>query len=223
MVKVQENAPSYRVCPPLQNGDHLDASEFMRRYEAMEARGEHIRAELINGIVYFMYPAHIESHGKADSILQMWLANYAAYAPHVDHATNGTVRLNEESMPMPDGFLWDTEAKNAWLTDDDYLEGAPDLVAETAATSAAYDCHEKLEAYRLAGVREYLISRTLDNELDWFVLEKGSYERLSPDEKGVIRSKYFPGLWLNVPALLAKNRREVLRTLDEGLTSQGLR
>jgi putative restriction endonuclease len=223
MSLVQETPRSYRACPPLQNGDHLDAAEFMRRYEAMEARGDHFNAELINGIVYFMYPAHFASHGESDSILQMWLAHYAAYATQARHASNATVKLSRKDVPMPDGLLWDTSAKNASLTDDDYLEGSPELAAETSATSASYDTHEKFKAYQRAGIFEYIIWRTLEEELDWFMLEHGKYVRATPDEHGVIRSQYFQGLWLNAPALLSMDRREVLRTLDEGLAAQGLR
>jgi Uma2 family endonuclease len=223
MVKVQETVPSYGVCPPLQNGDHLDAAEFMRRYGAMEARGEDIKAELLDGIVYITYPIGYLSHGIANAALQMWLGRYSAYAESARHATNATVKLGRKDIPMPDGMLWDSSAKNAWLTDDDYLEGAPELVAETSASSASYDLHQKLKAYQKAGVSEYIVWRTRDDQIDWFLLEDGAYTKTVPDKDGIIRSSHFPGLWLNVPALLTKNRREVLRTLDEGLAAQGFR
>ena len=44
--------PKRRV-PPLQNGDHLSAREFLRRYQAMP---EVKKAELVNGIVYMGSP-----------------------------------------------------------------------------------------------------------------------------------------------------------------------
>jgi len=45
------------------------------------------------------------------------------------------------------------------ISQDDYIEGAPELIVEIAASSAAYDLHDKQEAYRRNGVQEYLESR----------------------------------------------------------------
>jgi Uma2 family endonuclease len=39
------------------------------------------------------------------------------------------------------------------LTEDDYVEGAPELIAEIAASSASYDLNDKLNAYRRNGVQ----------------------------------------------------------------------
>jgi hypothetical protein len=66
-------------------------------------------------------------------------------------------------------------------------------------------------------VREYLVWRTYDEAVDWFVLREDEYVRLEPDAEGILRSPHLPGLWLNTKALLAHDRRGVLRTLDEGL------
>lgn len=43
------------------------------------------------------------------------------------------------------------------------------------------------------------------------------YAPLQPDGEGILRSPHLPGLWLNVAALLAQDRRQLLRTLDDGL------
>ncbi len=219
-----EPLPKQRLqsCPPLNNGDHLSAAEFFRRYKAMEDRGDLRNAELINGIVYFMSPLSFESHGQPDSVLQHWLAHYSTYATNVEHASNATLKLGRKDMPQPDGFLWDTTASNARLTSDGYIEGAPEIVAETSASSVSYDTREKLDSYLRAGVLEYIILRTLDNELDWFVLENDEYVRLQADDQGIIRSRYFKGLWLNVPAMLAHDRRAVLRTLETGFAAAGI-
>jgi hypothetical protein len=74
---VPSPAPASKARPlPLQAGDHLSASGFLRRYEAA---GDQVQAELIDGVVYIMLPAHFEAHGKPDSILSMWLSHYAAF------------------------------------------------------------------------------------------------------------------------------------------------
>jgi Uma2 family endonuclease len=49
----------------------------------------------------------------------------------------------------------------ARISDDDYVEGAPELVAEVASSSASFDAHTKLHVYRRNGVREYLLWRIL--------------------------------------------------------------
>jgi hypothetical protein len=77
----------------------------------------------------------------------------------------------------------------------------------------------KLRAYRRNEVREYLVWRVLDRELDLFVLREGRYELLAPGEGGVIRSQVFTGLWLDRGALLAGDLARVLDTLREGLAT----
>ncbi len=101
-------------------------------------------------------------------------------------------------------------AKIARLTSDGCIEGAPLLVVEVAASSASYDLHDKLRAYRRAGTKEYIVWRTLDKAIDWFRLHEGEFLRAEPDEHGTIESSVFPGLRLSVPAMLARDRAAVL-------------
>ena len=96
---------------------------------------------------------------------------------------------------------------------------SPLLVAEIAASSASYDLHSKLEVYERGGVREYVVWRTYDSEVDWFELRDGAFKRLEPDEDGLFRSKVFPGLWLDVAALLRGDMKTVLEVLERGIAS----
>jgi len=48
-----------------------------------------------------------------------------------------------------------------------------------------------------------MVWRTLEGQLDWFVMQVDEYVALTPDAQGIVRSQVFPGLWLAVPALLA--------------------
>ncbi len=205
---------------PLHPGDHLTATEFLRRYEAA---GDQVKAELINGIVYLRFPAHFEAHGKPDSIISMWLSHYAAFTPSVERASGPTVKLSRADVPEPDSLLVvkPEAGGNCRITPDDYISGAPEFVAEVSASSASYDSHEKLEAYLRAGVREYLVWRTYDEAVDWFVLLEDEYVRLEPDAEGIVRSPHLAGLWLNTRALLAHDRPAVLQTLEEGLKARG--
>jgi Uma2 family endonuclease len=134
---------------------------------------------------------------------------------------NPTVRLDADNEPQPDACLRieETAGGQSRITEDDYLEGAPELIVEIAASSASYDLHDKLQVYRRNGVQEYLVWRVLDQAFDWFVLQDGSYVSLPIAADGILRSRVFPGLWLAVDALLAGNLVQVVATLQLGLAS----
>jgi len=101
-----------------------------------------------------------------------------------------------------------------------YLDGAPDFIAEIAASSASMDLHGKLRAYQKNGVREYVVWRVIDSAVDWFVLENNQFAPLAADENGVFCSRVFPGLWLNVPALLERDAERLWATLDAGMATR---
>jgi len=103
---------------------------------------------------------------------------------------------------------------------DDYVEGAPELVVEIAASTAAYDFYDKKSAYRRNGIQEYLVWRVYDNEFDWFCLEDGKYIKLEPNKEGYICSRVFPGLWLAVNSLLSGDMKRVLAVSKQGLDSR---
>ena len=90
---------------------------------------------------------------------------------------------------------------------------------EIAASSAAYDLHDKRRVYQRSGVQEYLALQVYEQEATWFVLREGVYEALPADAADILRSEVFPGLWLNAPAFWAGDLATVLATLQEGLAS----
>lgn len=202
--------------PPLESGDRLTRQEFERRYHAMP----HIKkAELIEGVVYVASPVRARSHGQPHAAIVGWLMVYKAATPGVSLADNATVRLDTDNEPQPDALLrlGSEVGGNSQISDDDYIEGAPELIAEIAASSASYDLNDKLNAYRRNGVQEYIVWQIYENHLDWFRLQEGRYVSLEPDAAGVIRSQVFPGLWLCVTALQEGNLAQVLAVLQEGL------
>jgi Uma2 family endonuclease len=129
--------------------------------------------------------------------------------------------LDPESAPQPDGLLFIRPDHGGQVKFDDegYIVGAPDLVAEVAASSASYDLHDKLEAYRRNGVRDYLVCRIFDQQTDWFVLREGRYEPIVPAADGSLRSTVFPGLWLDSAAVLRGDLPAVLASGQQGLNS----
>lgn len=146
------------------------------------------------------------------------LGNYSAATPGVDFYDNPTVRLDADNEPQPDAVLR-LEGGRSSISIDDYIEGAPELIVEVAASSASYDLHDKLRVYRRNGVQEYVVWRTYSQQIDWFVLEAGEYRSIAPDAVGVFRSQQFPGLWLNGEALLLGKLAEVLQVLQQGVAS----
>jgi Uma2 family endonuclease len=187
--------------PPLYAGDVLTRDEFERRYSAMP----HVKkAELVEGVVYMGSPVRHTMHGRPDGLLAGWLSRYAALTPGVDMSCNATVRLDLDNEPQPDLLLRLPEhaGGRSRVTAEGFLEGPPELIVEVAASSASYDLHQKLGVYRRSGVLEYLVLRVEENEFDWFLLAGGNYVRQSQDPDGLSRSRCFPGLVLDVAALL---------------------
>lgn len=201
---------------PLEPGDRLTRAEFERRYEAMPHL---IKAELIEGVVYMPSPVRQRRHGRPHAHLIAWLVQYEAGTPGVEVGDNSTARLDLDNEPQPDALLLIDPAHGgqARIGTDDYIEGAPELVAEVASSSASYDLHTKLHVYRRSGVREYIVWRVLEQAVDWFVLRDGQYERLLPGSDGVLRSEVFAGLWLDPAALLRGDIAAVLTAVQQGM------
>ena len=207
------------VVPPLESGDRLSRDEFERRYEAMP---EKTKAELIQGVVYVNAAGvRFRSHGGPHADIAGSLSRYQVATPGVRSAIRATIRLSDDTVPQPDVTLFvdPDRGGKVRIAADDYLEGAPELAVEVAASSASYDLHDKRDAYRRAGIEEYLVWRVLDEEFDWFKLREGCYEKVAPDESGSIGSSVLPGLRLEVTALLRGDMQVVVKTLEEGLAS----
>jgi Uma2 family endonuclease len=204
--------------PPLENGDRLSRLEFERRYAAMP----HLKkAELIEGIVYMAAALRFRNHGQPHAQLLGWLFNYQVVTPGIILADNTTVRLDRDNEPQPDVMMCldPGVGGKVKISEDDYIEGAPELIAEIAASSASYDLGDKKKAYRRNGIQEYIVWQMFENRLDWFVLQDDDYIELFPDSDGIIRSSQFPGLWLAVEPLLAGDIIQVLAVLQQGLTT----
>jgi Uma2 family endonuclease len=203
--------------PPLENGDRLTRAEFERRYAAMPRLK---KAELIEGIVHMPSPVHLSRHAKPHAQLIGWLHHYEAATPGVELADNATVRLDLDNEPQPDVILRILPKAGGQSGDspDDYVVGAPELIAEVASSSAAYDLHEKKRAYRRNGVREYLVWLVDETRVEWWELQTGEYVDL-PTEDGVLKSRVFPGLWLDAQALVLGESAKVLAQLQRGLAT----
>ncbi|MGZ3472634.1 MAG: Uma2 family endonuclease, partial [Isosphaeraceae bacterium] len=156
MSTISKPAPTrhpVELVPELENGDRLTREEFERRYEAMPNLK---KAELIEGAVYMPSPVRQRRHSRPHLHLCTWLGHYEAGTPGVEGGDNGSIRLDLDNEPQPDAFLFIQPecGGQARISSDDYVEGAPDMVAEVASSSASYDLGVKLQVYRRNGVRE---------------------------------------------------------------------
>jgi Putative restriction endonuclease len=204
--------------PPLENGDRLTRDEFERRYHAMP----HIKkAELIEGVVHMPSPVRANRHGNPHYQFITWTGMYTTVTPGVYGFDNSTVRLDVHNEPQPDVALVIDPARGgqARISADDYIEYSPELVAEVAALSVSIDTNTKAEVYRRTGVREYIIWRVLDEEIDWFVLRDEQFVALVPDAEGIYRSEIFPGLWLDPAAMIRGDRKRLREVLGRGTSS----
>ena len=191
----------------LENGDRLNRLDFERRYTASNIK----KAELIEGIVYVASPLRFTPHAEPHGRIIGWLIAYQAMASGLKVGIEPTVRLDADNEPQPDAVLFRLGG-NAQIDEDGYITGAPELIVEIAASTVSYDLHAKKRAYECNGVNEYIVWRTLEQAIDWFVLENGQYVRLAPDTAGIIHSRQFEGLQLNVSAILTGDMSLVLRS-----------
>jgi Uma2 family endonuclease len=202
--------------PPLQNGDRLTRAEFERRWDAMP---EVNKAELIEGVVYMPPAASLSvDHGAPHFDLITWLGLYRILTPGVGGADNASIRFDDENVPQPDALLriLETRGGHCRVSNDRILENGPELIAEIANTTVAFDLGIKKKVYRRFGVEEYIVWRVPDRIVDWFELRDGHYSPLDPGPDGVIRSKVFPGLWLDPTALVTGNSAQLLAVAQLG-------
>jgi Uma2 family endonuclease len=199
----------------LHSGDRMTQQEFHRLYELTP---EGFRAELIGGIVYVASPLKLR-HGRNHLPLGAAFFLYEGNTPGVETGDNVTVKLGADSEVQPDLFMriLPEYGGQSSTTNDDYVLGAPELVAEIAHTSQSIDLHGKQADYAKYGVLEYLVVSLIEKKLRWFDLAAG--RELFPDADHVYRMRTFPGLWIDSVALLERNSGRLFDTLQKGLAT----
>jgi Uma2 family endonuclease len=207
--------------PLLDTGYRLSQPEFHRRYELMP---EVKRAELIEGVVFMGSPLS-RTHSDATAILVTWLGCYSAATPGTTTGVGASTILDHDNEYQPDAHLLiePRQGGQSGLHEGKYIKGAPELVVEVALSSLAHDLHAKRDVYRRNGVREYLVWSLPEARLHWFDFAAGDDARIAPDARGLLRSRVFPGLWLDAAALLAGDLKKVLAVARRGLAGADYR
>jgi Uma2 family endonuclease len=202
--------------PPLRDGDRLTSDEFMRRWEAMP---DLKHAELLDGIVYMPSPVSLP-HADFHSPLAMWLSVYSAHTPGCRSGIQGTWIMGERDVPQPDLALRILpEFGGQSRVEGKYPVGAPELIVEVAFSSRARDLGVKLKLYERLSVREYLVAVVSRSKFIWHERTPGGFDVRDPDADGILRSRYFPGLWLDTAALWRLDQLRVLDTVQQGLAT----
>ncbi len=209
--------PEPAAVPLLEQGDHLDQKTFHERYAAMP---DHVKAELVGGVVHMPSPLKVR-HGRPHGRLMGWLGLYQEATPGTDVFDNTTTILGGDSETQPDACLIILPENGGQTKEDEdgYLTGPPELVAEVASTTVAYDLHSKRRDYERAGVREYLVLVVGDARAVWFVRREQGFEVLQPGSDGILRSDLFGGLWLDAAALFRGDTATLHNVLRQGLAS----
>jgi Uma2 family endonuclease len=202
--------------PPLRDGDRLRSDEFMRRWEAMP---DLKHAELIDGVVYMPSPLS-RKHSILHFPLATWLGVYEANTPGCQGGIEATWIMGERDVPQPDLALRILPEFGGQSRDEgEYTAGAPELIVEVALSSRARDLGVKLRLYERMGVREYLVAVVSQAKFIWHEWTAGGFQAIEQDTDGILRSRCFPGLWLDTAALWRHDQVRVLAVLQQGLAS----
>jgi Uma2 family endonuclease len=204
--------------PPLREGDRLDQPTFHERYEAMP---EHVRAELIGGVVYMASPRKLP-HSFSSALVTHWLCGYRVATPGTGILRDPTDILGPHSEPQPDDCLiiMPECGGQVRFNEKQYLTGPPELIVETAWATEKLDLNEKKSDYEQALVREYVVVALRSQKVLWFTRRAGKFVAMKPGKDGIFRSRVFSGLWLDPDALLHGDYTRVLAVLQEGLNSK---
>jgi Uma2 family endonuclease len=94
-----------------------------------------------------------------------------------------------------------------------YLDGPADLVVEIISPeSERKDREEKFSEYQQAGIKEYWLIDPYKKQADFYVLEKGTFNKKEP-KKGIYYSRIVEGFWLDVNWLFKEPLPNVQRTI----------
>jgi Uma2 family endonuclease len=202
------------LIPALDTGDRLSPEEFQRRYAL---RPDIKKAELIHGVVFVSSPVRSPEHSQPHVILVEEFGIYRRASRGVLSDADGSLRLEAGDEVRPDVMLRYSPSRGgrSYVDEDHYVRGVPELVAEVAATSASYGLHDKLDLYRELGVPEYIVWRTEDGAIDWFALEDGAYVPIPAGEDGLTRSRVFPGLAMDLAALVEAANASIAASLEQ--------
>jgi Uma2 family endonuclease len=214
--QIENRAKPLNAVPLLETGYHLSADEFHERYKLLP---DEQHAQLIEGIVYMASPIS-RLHSVPHATITGMCVVYSANTPGLESSANGTVRLDRKNEFEPDGYMRIVDSGRTRIFDRHYLEGGPEFVFEVSNTTVTMDLHEKFDVYERKGVQEYLVWQVQEQRIELFIAVKGKFRKDDPDVDGILKSKVFPGFWLDTRAMVNGNNAKALASLQAGLKSR---
>ena len=210
--------PGNGAIPPLENGDRLTRDEFERRYDAMP---DLKKAELIEGEVYMPSPVRHGRHSHPHTRLVTWLGNYETDTPGVEAGDNGSIRLDLDNEPQPDGFLIirPEHGGQVRISEDDYIEGAPNSSRRSPPAASATTWGRSSTPIAATACASTSSGGCSIARSTGIVNREGRFELVPPPADGILRSEVFPGLWLDPAALVRGDGTAVQAVLQQGLNS----
>jgi Uma2 family endonuclease len=139
----------------------------------------------------------LRSHVKRHRLGRVW--------PEID------VELPNERSYVPDLCYLSRERQGAYSEEDGKIHGAPDLVVEIVSrSSASRDRLRKMTGYFEAGVPWYWLVDSHDLGIEEYRATPQGYLRTASVEAGdTFRPGLFPGLEINLQALLEEGREDL--------------
>ena len=200
--------------PRLRDGQRLTRSEFMRRWEAMP---ELKFAERIEGKVSIMTPPISLDHSEPLNLLIWCLMTYRMATPGIRDLNETTIHVDGDNDLQPDtGLFIDPDCGGQTRFAGRFVEGAPELIVEISESTVGKDLGSKFDVYRRAGVLEYIVWQTRKKLISCFVNHEGQFEP-AVIQSGVFKSDVFPGLWIDVSALVVGDLNKFQVTSAAGL------
>ena len=160
-------------------------------------------------------------HGYHERKLIGLTDDYVDETPGTEGCVNTTSILGPDAEPQPDTciFILPECGGQTAVDADGYMIGAPEWIGEISDSSESIDLNRKKLDYEKAGVREYTVAAVRTNKLYWFIRRGGKFKVLPKDSDGIIRSRVFPGFWLDPAAFLNRDNQRLLEVLRQGLAS----
>jgi Uma2 family endonuclease len=175
-------------------------------------------AELIDGVVHMPSPVST-IHGDHHVNLGAWLVNYVSHTPGIRAGMEGTWLIEKDAL-QPDITLRILPEYGGRSTQQKGLSsGAPELIVEVSLSSAPLDLGPKARLYERAGVAEYITALVGQERIVWRELVDGRYREIAPGADGLLRSRVFPGLWLDADALWKYDARRLLNSVERGVAT----
>ncbi len=161
----------------------------------------------------------LHPHAKFHSAMDAWVWHYQDVTLGCESGADCTWVMGPKDVPRPDIFLRIlSEYGGQSHVERNYATGAPELIVEVSWSSVSRDLGVKLDLYCRAGVREYLTVLLETHQVTWRQLSRGRYREIAPDDDGLLRSRVFPGLWLD-PTALWSSKRSIQTALKQGIRS----